>query len=80
MVLSLFVGFTSLLYALKQASGQWNQKFIKSLLRYGFIQSQFGYSLFTKSTSNGKFVALLIYVDDIVGSTLVRLVAEVKDY
>ncbi|EOY13771.1 Uncharacterized protein TCM_032416 [Theobroma cacao] len=39
------------------------------------------YSLFTKSTKNGGFIALIVYVDDIViGSTSMQLRNEEKNY
>ncbi|XP_040999437.1 uncharacterized mitochondrial protein AtMg00810-like [Juglans microcarpa x Juglans regia] len=53
------------LYGLKQASRQWNSKFIVALVELGFVQSKSDYSLFTKKT-NDYFVALLVYVDDIL--------------
>lgn len=53
------------LYGLKQASRQWHAKLTTPLLSNGFKQA-FAYpSLFTISES-GSFMALLIYVDDII--------------
>ncbi|GJU33275.1 ribonuclease H-like domain-containing protein [Tanacetum coccineum] len=53
------------LYGLKQAPRQWNAKLTTALAEYGFEQSKFDYSLYTKH-SGDKFIALLVYVDDIV--------------
>ncbi|GJY59893.1 ribonuclease H-like domain-containing protein [Tanacetum coccineum] len=53
------------LYGLKQAPRQWNATLTTTLAEHGFEQSKFDYSLYTKHRS-GMFIALLVYVDDIV--------------
>ena len=53
------------IYGLKQASRQWFEKFSKFMLQMGFIQSKSDYSLFHKG-HNENYVALLVYVDDII--------------
>nr|GEX49896.1 ribonuclease H-like domain-containing protein [Tanacetum cinerariifolium] len=53
------------LYGIKQAPRQWNAKLTIALAENGFEQSKFDYSLYTKH-SDDKFIALLVYVDDIV--------------
>ncbi|GJS63466.1 ribonuclease H-like domain-containing protein [Tanacetum coccineum] len=53
------------LYGLKQAPRQWNAKLTSTLIENGFSQSKSDYSLFTK-TNKDVFLALLVYVDDII--------------
>ncbi|GJX13402.1 ribonuclease H-like domain-containing protein [Tanacetum coccineum] len=53
------------LYGLKQAPRQWNAKLTSPLIETGFSQSKSDYSLYTKP-DKGVFVALLVYVDDII--------------
>ncbi|XP_019173807.1 PREDICTED: uncharacterized protein LOC109169380 [Ipomoea nil] len=53
------------LYGLKQASRQWNLKLTQEFLSMGFKQVVSNSSLFTKDKGDD-FVALLVYVDDVV--------------
>ncbi|GKV28764.1 hypothetical protein SLEP1_g37774 [Rubroshorea leprosula] len=53
------------LYGLRQASKNWFEKFTTSLEAVGFKQSKADYSLFTLAITDS-FVAILVYVDDIV--------------
>ncbi|GJY34620.1 ribonuclease H-like domain-containing protein [Tanacetum coccineum] len=53
------------LYGLKQAPRQWNNRLSEALIKTGFKQSGHDHSLSTKE-SGGSFIALLVYVDDIV--------------
>ncbi|GJU06396.1 ribonuclease H-like domain-containing protein [Tanacetum coccineum] len=53
------------IYRLKQALRKWNEKLVNVLKENDFVQSVNDHCLFTKSKNN-KFIALLVYVDDIV--------------
>nr|XP_016476790.1 PREDICTED: uncharacterized mitochondrial protein AtMg00810-like [Nicotiana tabacum] len=52
-------------YGLKQAFRQCNLKLTQALLKSSFHESRHNYSLSTKTT-NGKFVLVLVYVDDLL--------------
>ncbi|GKD94178.1 ribonuclease H-like domain-containing protein [Tanacetum coccineum] len=54
--------------------GQWNANLTQTLIDNGFSQSKSDYSLFTKSNDHG-FLALLVYVDDIIvtGSNILEI-------
>ncbi|XP_019161145.1 PREDICTED: uncharacterized protein LOC109157761 [Ipomoea nil] len=68
------------LYGLKQASRQWNAKLTKALIDNGFQQSMEDPSLFTKGSSTS-FVALLIFVDDIlVAGPNSKLIDDLKQF
>ncbi|GJW54567.1 putative RNA-directed DNA polymerase [Tanacetum coccineum] len=49
----------------KDAPRQWNEKLTTALFENGFVQSKNDYSLYMKC-KNGVFIAILVYVDDIV--------------
>ncbi|GJR81066.1 ribonuclease H-like domain-containing protein [Tanacetum coccineum] len=65
------------LYGLKQTPRQWNAKLTSTLTENGFSQSKSNYSLFTK-TDKGVFLALLVYVDDIIITS--NNVAEIENF
>ncbi|GJS06724.1 ribonuclease H-like domain-containing protein [Tanacetum coccineum] len=53
------------LHSLKQAQRQWNAKLTTALVEHDFEQSKHDYYLYIKQ-SESVFIALLVYVDDIV--------------
>lgn len=66
------------IYGLKQASRQWYNCFSSVLLANGFSPSPGDHSLFVKS-SGSSFIALLVYVDDIlITSNNLQAVLDVK--
>ncbi|GMI85897.1 hypothetical protein HRI_002259000 [Hibiscus trionum] len=68
------------IYGLKQASRQWFSTFSQAVLKFGFNQSPSDHSLFTVG-SGDKFVALMVYVDDIIlAGKDTSLLAEVQDF
>ena len=54
------------LYGLKQSPRAWFERFTRSMLKYGFQQSQGDHTLFIKHSPLGKVTVLIVYVDDIV--------------
>lgn len=68
------------LYGLKQASGNWYQKFTTALQSIGFVQSKANHSLFIYRTEK-VFLTALIYIDDVIlaGNNL-DSITEVKRY
>lgn len=54
-----------LLYGLKQASRQWFLKFSSVLMSLGFQKSHIDHTLFVRNVK-GKYVAVLVYVDDVI--------------
>nr|GEY79544.1 hypothetical protein [Tanacetum cinerariifolium] len=64
----------------KWAPRKWNEKLVLTLSEHGFIKSESDHSLFIKNT-NDIFVALLVYVDDIVitGNDSVEI-SKVKEF
>ncbi|XP_019195680.1 PREDICTED: uncharacterized protein LOC109189527 [Ipomoea nil] len=68
------------LYGLKQASRQWNSKLTAALVQNGFHQSKSEPSLFTRGMDTN-FIALLIYVDDIIAaSPSISVIKSVKQF
>ncbi|XP_022569788.1 uncharacterized protein LOC111212509 [Brassica napus] len=66
------------IYGLKQASRQWFLKLSSTLCAMGFEKAHGDHTLFTRS-KNGTFLAILIYVDDIlIVSNQDSLVVEFK--
>jgi len=53
------------IYGLKQASRQWNLKFDQVIKKFGFRENDVDNCIYIK-TKGGKFVILVLYVDDIL--------------
>ncbi|PNX83829.1 beta-galactosidase [Trifolium pratense] len=53
------------LYGLKQSPRAWFGRFTKSMIAFGYVQSNSDHTLFLKK-QQGKITALIIYVDDMV--------------
>ncbi|CAL1374616.1 unnamed protein product [Linum trigynum] len=68
------------LYGLRQASRNWYTKFTEALLEFGFRVSKADPSLFLYSR-HGTFVAILIYVDDVViTGSAIDVISQVKAF
>jgi hypothetical protein len=66
------------IYDLKQASRQWNLKFDETITKFGFKPNVENNCVYAKF-KNGKFIFLILYVDDILlASSVVRLLQETK--
>jgi hypothetical protein len=54
------------LYGLKQASRQWYKKFDSFMVEHGYDITTSDHCVFVKKFSNGEFIILVLYVDDIL--------------
>lgn len=54
------------LYGLKQSPRAWFDRLTQVLKRHGFSQGQTDHTMFTKHSSDGRIVVMIIYVDDII--------------
>ena len=54
------------LYGLKQSPRAWFDRFNKTVKKYGYSQCQADHTLFIKHSTKGKWVILIVYVDDII--------------
>ncbi|XP_074556441.1 uncharacterized protein LOC141812295 [Curcuma longa] len=54
------------LYGLKQSPRAWFERFGKTVISYGFLQSQADHTIFYKHSEKGKVAILIVYVDDII--------------
>ena len=69
------------LYGLKQSSRQWYLKFSQVLSGFGLLQSASDHSYFYKSSADGHYFGVVIYVDDIVlASSDDTMISEFKDF
>ena len=54
------------LYGLKQAPRQWYKKFDSFMVGHGYTRTNADHCVYVKKFPNGKFVILLLYVDDML--------------
>ena len=54
------------LYGLKQAPRQWYKKFDSFMVGQGYTQTNADHCVYVKKFPNGKFLILLLYVDDML--------------
>ncbi|KAI4299912.1 hypothetical protein L6164_033332 [Bauhinia variegata] len=54
------------LYGLKQAPRQWYKKFDTFMVDHGYTKTSSDHCVFMKKFSNGEFIILLLYVDDML--------------
>ncbi|TVU59856.1 hypothetical protein FQP86_17905, partial [Cobetia crustatorum] len=54
------------LYGLKQAPRQWYKKFDSFMLQHGYDRTESDHCVFTRKFSDGDFLVLLLYVDDML--------------
>jgi hypothetical protein len=63
------------LYGLKQAPRQWYKKFDSFMVEHGYDKTTSDHCVFVKKFSDGEFIILLVYVDDmlIVGRDISKI-------
>ena len=54
------------LYGLKQARRQWYKKFDSFMVEHGYDRTASDHCVFVKKFSDGEFIILLLYVDDML--------------
>jgi len=54
------------LYGLKQAPRQWYNRFDAFMVSQGYTRSQYDNCVYFQQSSNGSFIYLLLYVDDML--------------
>ena len=54
------------MYSLKQASRQWYKKFDSFMVGHGYMRTNADHCVYVRKFPNGKFVILLLYVDDML--------------
>ena len=54
------------LYGLKQAPRQWCKNFDSFMVGYGYTRTDVDHCVYVKQFPNGKFIILLLYVDDML--------------
>ena len=54
------------MYSLKQASRQWYKKFDSFMVGHGYTRTNADHCVYVRKFPNGKFIILLLYVDDML--------------
>jgi hypothetical protein len=57
------------LYGLKQSPRQWYKRFDAFMISYKFVRNPFNNCFYSKRLSDGSFIYLLLYVNDILITT-----------
>ena len=58
------------LYGLKQLPRQWNKRFDQFMKAQGFCRSKHDMCVYKKKVSEGDYIDLLLYVDDMLIATV----------
>jgi hypothetical protein len=64
------------LHGLKQSLRQWHKQFNSFMVSHGYSKSSYDSCIYCKQLSNGSFIYLLLYVDDMI--TAAKSMLEIK--
>lgn len=67
------------MYGLKQKPRQWYKRFDVFMVGQGYIRSQYDNCVYFHQSSNGSFIYLLLYMDDmLIASKNMSLISKLK--